>query len=203
MADRGRDATERPGSEAARAKSISLDQLVEANAKLRQELASLRERIERLESLATRGQADPGSAAASPGTKTAGAEETATDDGSSLPPPLNRALLDELRQLQREGAPDMVTRMIDAYMGSAPATRESLHEAIGVEDPEALRRSAHSLKSSSANLGATRLAEMCFKLERIGRGGSTKEAPPLMEAFETEYERVRLALLAERTQGAA
>ena len=96
----------------------------------------------------------------------------------------------------------MVTRMIDAYMGSVPKTRESLQKAIADDDPEGLRQSAHSLKSSSANLGATRLSAMCRKLEYIGRGGSTMHAETLLEDFESEYERVRVALLAEKVRGA-
>ena len=132
---------------------------------------------------------------APPPTPAAAVEET-------LPPPLNRALLDDLRALEREGVPGMVVRMIDAYMGTAPASREELLRAIDAEDAESLRKAAHSLKSSSGNLGAGRLSDFCRKLEEIGRSGSTKQAAELLDDFQAEYARVEAALLAEKQQDA-
>ena len=115
-------------------------------------------------------------------------------------PPLNQKLLEDLRALQREGVPDMLTRMIDAYMRSAPGTREKLHEAVAEEDPDALGKAAHSLKSSSSNLGAFRLRDLCKQLEDIGRANSTKGAAEILEEFEQEYKRVHVALIAERSR---
>ncbi len=116
--------------------------------------------------------------------------------------PLNQKLLGELRALQREGVPDMLTRMIDAYMRIAPGTREKLHEAVAEEDPDALGQAAHSLKSSSQNLGAVHLADLCRQLEDIGRANSTKDAARILEEVEHEYERVHAALIAERKREA-
>ncbi len=117
-------------------------------------------------------------------------------------PPLDQQPLEELRALQREGVPDMLTRMIDAYMKSAPGTREKLREAVAEEDPDALGQAAHSLKSSSSSLGAVRLADLCLQLEDIGRANSTKDAARILEEVEHEYERVRVALIAERKREA-
>jgi HPt (histidine-containing phosphotransfer) domain-containing protein len=53
---------------------------------------------------------------------------------------------------------------------------------------------SHTLKSSSANLGATRLAELCKTIELAARAGSLASGVPGIEVVEGEYARVRTAL---------
>jgi len=58
-----------------------------------------------------------------------------------------------------------------------------------------MQGAAHSLKSTSGNLGAMMLAEMCKELEAMGRAGTTDNATLLLHVLEDEYERVREALV--------
>jgi HPt (histidine-containing phosphotransfer) domain-containing protein len=53
---------------------------------------------------------------------------------------------------------------------------------------------AHSIKGSSANLGATRLAELTGHLEALGRAGALGGAGALVDDVAAELERVRAAL---------
>jgi HPt (histidine-containing phosphotransfer) domain-containing protein len=55
-------------------------------------------------------------------------------------------------------------------------------------------RAAHSLKSSSDNLGALALSGLCAELEAMCRMERMEGAPALVAAIEDEYDRVRAAL---------
>jgi HPt (histidine-containing phosphotransfer) domain-containing protein len=71
---------------------------------------------------------------------------------------------------------------------------ELLGEAIAEGDPEAVERAAHSIKGSSANLGATRLAEITGHLEALGRGRALGGAGAILDDVAVELEKVRAAL---------
>jgi HPt (histidine-containing phosphotransfer) domain-containing protein len=72
-----------------------------------------------------------------------------------------------------------------------------MRQAIAAEDATALAHAAHTLKSSSANVGALGMAELCQELQVLGRAGSIVAAPPLVEQLACEFERVRQALAQE------
>jgi HPt (histidine-containing phosphotransfer) domain-containing protein len=60
-----------------------------------------------------------------------------------------------------------------------------------------LREVAHALKSSSANVGAHGLADLCKRLEAMGRDNNLADSPTIHERFEREYARVIAALKLE------
>ena len=57
-----------------------------------------------------------------------------------------------------------------------------------------VRRRAHSLKSTAAGFGASRLAELCRRLEELGESERLEGAMPLVEEVAEEFARVREAL---------
>ena len=69
-----------------------------------------------------------------------------------------------------------------------------MREAVAAEDGEALRQAAHSLKSSSANLGATQLAAVCKELEQRGRERRLADIAELLRELETRYRQAQDAL---------
>lgn len=113
-----------------------------------------------------------------------------------------RSLLDpktlaNLRALQRPGGGDVLSQIVHLYLEKAPQWLDLLREAVTRNDASAIFRLAHSLKSSSGNVGAVTLVELCQELEVMGRTQSTAEAPGTFAAIEAEYARVREALAAE------
>ena len=94
---------------------------------------------------------------------------------------LDQDALNNIRSLQKAGGSNVLAKVIDAYIQHSPSLVEALQQATGEEgSPEALQQAAHSLKSSSANLGAVCLAECCKKLEEIGRNGSLEGTSELV-----------------------
>ena len=80
--------------------------------------------------------------------------------------------------------------VIRTYLDTASESRQHLLEAIADGDAARIASVAHSLKSSSGNLGATPLADLCLKLEQMGRSENLDEVPGTHEQFEHEVERV-------------
>ena len=69
-----------------------------------------------------------------------------------------------------------------------------MRKAIAAGDSVALQRAAHTLKSSSANLGALKLAGLCEEMERAARAGNCEQARARLGNIEDEYEKVVPAL---------
>jgi len=116
---------------------------------------------------------------------------------------LDRRALDAIRELSPERGATILARVIDSYLVTAPDQLEALQRALAEKDAKALQTQAHSLKSSSANVGARELAELARELEALGRTGQTTDAAGLVERMATEFLRVREALVAERERGVA
>jgi HPt (histidine-containing phosphotransfer) domain-containing protein len=74
----------------------------------------------------------------------------------------------------------MLLRFIDRFGGNARQTLASMQESRLAGRAHDLGRAAHSLKGSSANLGAARLAELCQTVEHLGEDGVVAEAEALV-----------------------
>ena len=109
---------------------------------------------------------------------------------------LDHKTLNAIRALQRDGAPSILNKVVGLYLGSAPELIRQMNAAAERNDAPALQKAAHSLKSSSANVGALHLSALCKELETMGRANSTDGAAQKAKAVETEFKRVEQALAA-------
>ncbi len=76
---------------------------------------------------------------------------------------LDSEALNNLRALQRPGSPDLLGKLVASYLKETPPMLERLRDAFERQDPESACRVAHSLKSSSAYLGATHFGGDVYK----------------------------------------
>ncbi len=103
-------------------------------------------------------------------------------------PVLDLSVFEELKRLQKPGRPDIVAGLIALYLETATEIADKVVQSISNKDLEGLANAAHSLKSSSANVGATRLSKLCFELEKIGEGKAlAADLAPFLETFNREY----------------
>ena len=109
---------------------------------------------------------------------------------------LNPQALAAIGRLSGHGAA-LVGRVIRAFLADTPARLAQLREAGHAGNAEALRKAAHALKSSCANVGAERLAAFAAELEAIGRSGAVSRSAPLLERTDAEWPQV-VALLEAR-----
>lgn len=117
-------------------------------------------------------------------------------DGVDL---IDRKRLAALQELQADGEPDILVQVFTAYLRNSEAIRTQMTQALNPLDISALQRAAHSLKSSSANIGATGLADLCRDLEVRCSRQCGDDADARVHAIESELMLVRNALEEEIT----
>jgi HPt (histidine-containing phosphotransfer) domain-containing protein len=118
--------------------------------------------------------------------------------GDAAPDAVDLEMLRGFEGIQAEGEPDLVVELIDLFLEDAPRKLASMLEAAAGADVGALARAAHSLKGSSASLGANGVAALCGELERTDCGDSFVRAGALLARLGQELERVRQVFTAER-----
>lgn len=95
--------------------------------------------------------------------------------------------------------PAFLDELAEAYLADAPEQLAAARTAVAARSTDDLIRPAHTLKSSSATLGAQRLAGIARELERQARAGSLDGAQAGLDAADVEFISVSAAL-AERRQ---
>jgi two-component system, sensor histidine kinase and response regulator len=103
---------------------------------------------------------------------------------------LNARTLEELRELDPDGGDGLLGTVLDMYLASSGATLERIEQALASGDGALLSQAAHSLKSSSANIGADALTVLYRQMEDLGRSGRMQEAAELLSPVRREQERV-------------
>jgi signal transduction histidine kinase/DNA-binding response OmpR family regulator/HPt (histidine-containing phosphotransfer) domain-containing protein len=87
------------------------------------------------------------------------------------------------------------TELVRVYLEDTPGSIATLERAAAAGDVDGLVGPAHSLKSTSANLGALALSEMARKIEHGARSKSLEgEAVMLVAELATEFQRVAAEL---------
>ena len=103
-----------------------------------------------------------------------------------------------LRQLAEDlGGVDALTEAITVFLSATPGLLATLRDATARGDAAAIQRAAHTLKASSAMLGAAGLSARSQELERASRANSMQDAPARVAEIEAIYGAVESALRAE------
>jgi len=85
------------------------------------------------------------------------------------------------------GGRELLCKLIDLFLQDAPQRLAAIDDAMARRDAKGVAKAAHAFKSSSANLGAAALSELCKRLERECHDGSLGEAEAIVSAIEAEY----------------
>ncbi len=116
---------------------------------------------------------------------------------------LDPEAISRIKQLQRADSANMLLKIIDLYLEKSPELMQEISQAISTGDADKLRHAAHSLKSSSASLGANEMASLCSELEKMGRDNNLENALGKLDFLEFEFEGVCRALQFESQKEAA
>lgn len=79
---------------------------------------------------------------------------------------------------------DEFSSLLDSFFENAPTLLDELKQAARAADLEVVIRAAHTLKSSSSNLGAKLLSEIADNIEVLGKEGKLQEASSLIPGLE-------------------
>lgn len=125
------------------------------------------------------------------------AHSTAPDQKEETEKLLKQDALDKIRALQRPGSPNILDKIINLYLENSRDLMQSIVESIDRDDSASLQEAAHSLKSSSANLGAVKMAALCKELEHMGREGETCSVASLLDSIKAADKLTQAALKEE------
>jgi CheY-like chemotaxis protein/HPt (histidine-containing phosphotransfer) domain-containing protein len=117
-----------------------------------------------------------------------------TPEPERLPPTLDAEAFAALKDLGDEADDAFLLDIVAQFIQDATAYLATLRMAIATSDPTALERAAHTLKSSSANVGAVGMATLCSELQVLGWSGRMTEAAAHVERLTDEFARVCQAL---------
>jgi HPt (histidine-containing phosphotransfer) domain-containing protein len=109
---------------------------------------------------------------------------------------LDAAALARLSELDPTGNGTLVQRVLATYATSLERTRNELVRARQPMQPDALRHLAHTLKSSSASVGALALSALCAQVEHHVRAQEPGNIDSLLDAMLAEMQRVSGAVQA-------
>jgi len=100
---------------------------------------------------------------------------------------INLAAIDKIKELQRPGKPDLLTKVLGLYFDKTPDQIDLLQQAVKDADFEQAKALAHGLKSSSAYLGASKLAALCGEMEASVREGNFDNTQSLADNIFEQY----------------
>jgi HPt (histidine-containing phosphotransfer) domain-containing protein len=85
-------------------------------------------------------------------------------------------------------------RVLRAFHSSASRLAQQLGDARASGDMQGIRHVVHTLKSSSASIGALALARLCAEIEASIRAGSLASLPDRLDAMDRELAAVLQAV---------
>ena len=103
-----------------------------------------------------------------------------------------------LRMLEQQGRGALVVEIIDLFLETTPQRLEQMREARLKGDMKQLFSVAHGLKGSAVQLGAWGMAELCHRIQTLGRAGSMAETGDALYRLEAEYQGAARLLEAEK-----
>jgi two-component system sensor histidine kinase/response regulator len=108
-----------------------------------------------------------------------------------------------LRNIAALAKPALLNSMIDLYLQHSPDLVGAIETAAMNMQSEALSQAVHTLKSSTSNLGGTRLAMVAKECEALVREGGITQVAPMVARLRKEHQEFCAALTRERTSHAA
>ena len=110
---------------------------------------------------------------------------------------LDQSALNELRALDADGSCRLLAKIINAYLNDTPALIGQMQATLAANDVESFTRHAHSLKSTSLSLGASRVGQIARDLEMAGKNNTIAGCPALIETLTAAYAAAAALLQAE------
>jgi CheY-like chemotaxis protein len=126
-------------------------------------------------------------------------DEAPATGGAARPEPvadtvLDASALERLRELDPSGENQLLARVIKAFESSGARLLPQLQEARHAGDHAGVRHVAHTLKSSSASIGALKLSQLCADIENKIRTNQLENLGERVDAMCAEVEIVLQAL---------
>ncbi|MBK8177849.1 MAG: Hpt domain-containing protein [Planctomycetes bacterium] len=111
---------------------------------------------------------------------------------------LDMNVIAALRELGGDGDETLFHELLDLYVDDSTKQLQRLAESLEQGDLRVAERIAHTLKSSSAHLGASAVSKLCLEMEQHGREQRAMEMRALLDVAREAHRRAVAALVALR-----
>ncbi len=118
--------------------------------------------------------------------------------GAESPTVLDSNTVTMLKELGGADDPGLFSELVDTFVADSSGRIDAIESAARDGALDRIASEAHSLKSSSGNMGANRLMALCKSLEVAGRERRLADARGFAERLRSEYEHARDALFDAR-----
>ncbi|MCP4427201.1 MAG: response regulator [Chloroflexi bacterium] len=92
---------------------------------------------------------------------------------------------------------ELLAELVPMFFEEVESLLEQMKTAVSTADANSLEQAAHTLKGNSASLGITSLSKLFRELESMGRSGDLQDASVKLAQLETDFKRVKTALISE------
>jgi HPt (histidine-containing phosphotransfer) domain-containing protein len=119
-----------------------------------------------------------------------------TDSGSTMSDPavIDPQTIENLRSLNPGDNDEFLREIAGIFFEDTPQRLAELDQSLAAGDVTRFTRAAHSIKGSSANLGANLLKIAAEKLEYQSRTAGLSGVEPLVAQLKSEFSRAEVAL---------
>ena len=107
--------------------------------------------------------------------------------------PIDYEKLDEIRNLFKDNS-EGFARTIQLFLTSSTDALQKIDTSLVQSDLDGVRQTAHSLKSSSSNVGAVEFSQLWRQLESEARENASDKVAITLAQLKTEFGRVKEAL---------
>ena len=104
--------------------------------------------------------------------------------------PLDHKMLAHLKSV----IGDNLAPILKTYLEITPALVKELETAIKQANAPDIKRHAHTLKGSSANIGALDLPNLCLEMETFARNSDIKKAEAMYPRVKQAYNELETAI---------
>ncbi len=122
------------------------------------------------------------------------AKLVATADNDSQVHKIDEGMLQQLMGLQRPGKANLLRQLFTLYTNGSNEITTQMSKAVTAKHRETLKRAAHTLKSSSANLGANAFSEKCRAIEHAATQAPWDDLSQLVDVVVSDLPQVIRAI---------
>ncbi|MBI4852114.1 MAG: response regulator [Acidobacteria bacterium] len=114
--------------------------------------------------------------------------ENMVDDLDSYDNSINWQIFEQIKFLHSDD-PEGWQELVEMFQSGSEKRLGLLKEALSSGEINNVRLLAHTLKGSSSNLGAVKMAELCYKIEKKQELGFNQSIGDLIESLELEFKK--------------
>jgi HPt (histidine-containing phosphotransfer) domain-containing protein len=100
---------------------------------------------------------------------------------------IDTSVLDAYRDFMEEDADDFIRDVLDDFYENSQDLLKTLATLPNEDGLDEFVRAAHTLKSTSATVGATKLSELAASIEQKGKDNAIANIPPLLVQLAPAY----------------